>query len=332
MKMTPLEIRQKSFNKKLFGGVDPEEVSAFLSSLSSSWERLLEENRELKFRLETAERDANQFREVQSALYKAIKTAEDKHAELVESGTQQAQFMIREAKATSENTLKDAEWRSRTMVEEAEQVAKNTYKELKSEVNSLRNEYNQLEGMRQLLLTEIKNFSNELLERVDRAAIKHVPANFDVPPTPNYLLGPEKKQEEPIQPTEYKQATPGRPFTRVNQQAGRKGNTPTSGPNANLANEIIASYSSQQPSAKAEEQGPIYTHNALSSISETIAIEEEEGSAFELSGSESAVVVQLSTEKQIEQQQVDQQNSLFKGATDTTPKQTVKSGSFFDNA
>jgi len=50
MKITPLEIRQKEFEKKL-RGYDKEEVNAFLESLSKEWERVLDENKEYKIKL-----------------------------------------------------------------------------------------------------------------------------------------------------------------------------------------------------------------------------------------------------------------------------------------
>ena len=46
MKVTPLEIRKKSF-EKVFRGYDKDEVNAFLVSLSQAWEKVMDENKEL---------------------------------------------------------------------------------------------------------------------------------------------------------------------------------------------------------------------------------------------------------------------------------------------
>ena len=51
MKITPLEIRQKTFEKKL-RGFDKDEVNAFLLSMSNEWERILDENKELRIKLD----------------------------------------------------------------------------------------------------------------------------------------------------------------------------------------------------------------------------------------------------------------------------------------
>jgi cell division initiation protein len=56
MKITPIEIRQHTFEKKGFGGYRPDEVDAFLASLSQEWERVTSEGKMLKMQLELAEK------------------------------------------------------------------------------------------------------------------------------------------------------------------------------------------------------------------------------------------------------------------------------------
>ena len=53
MKITALDIRQKTFEKS-FRGVDKDEVQAFLLQLSQQWERMGDENRELRMKLDRA--------------------------------------------------------------------------------------------------------------------------------------------------------------------------------------------------------------------------------------------------------------------------------------
>jgi cell division initiation protein len=72
MKITPLEIRQKTF-EKAFRGVDKDEVQAFLLTLSQQWERMNDENKDLKIKLEVATREVQKMREVESSLYKTLK-------------------------------------------------------------------------------------------------------------------------------------------------------------------------------------------------------------------------------------------------------------------
>ena len=65
MKITPIEIRQKSF-EKTFRGFEKDDVNAFLLSLSKEWERIQEENKHLNFRLENSQKEVEKLREVES--------------------------------------------------------------------------------------------------------------------------------------------------------------------------------------------------------------------------------------------------------------------------
>src|SRR5215210_3226490 len=89
MKITPLEIRQKTF-EKAFRGVDKEEVNAFLTTLSQQWEKMLDENRELRLRLETTTKEVQKMKEVESTLYRTLKTAEDTGNNMVEQASKEA--------------------------------------------------------------------------------------------------------------------------------------------------------------------------------------------------------------------------------------------------
>ena len=96
MKITPLEIRQKTFEKNI-RGFDKDEVNAFLISLSAEWEKLLDEIKETRFRLENSEKEVAKLREVESSLYKTLKTAEDTGANLIENSRKEAELQIKES-------------------------------------------------------------------------------------------------------------------------------------------------------------------------------------------------------------------------------------------
>src|SRR6187402_2835014 len=96
MKITPLEIRQKSFERTL-RGYDKDEVNAFLLSLSQEWERIQDEVKELKMKFEHAEREVVKHREVENTLYRTLKTAEDTGASVVEQANKSAALLLGES-------------------------------------------------------------------------------------------------------------------------------------------------------------------------------------------------------------------------------------------
>ena len=79
MKITPLEIRQKTF-EKIFRGYDKDEVNAYLQSLSMEWERMLEENKKLELKIENLVEEVNKLRDLESSLFKTLKTAVYAHS------------------------------------------------------------------------------------------------------------------------------------------------------------------------------------------------------------------------------------------------------------
>lgn len=162
MKITPLEIRQKTFEKKSFGGYDKDEVQAYLISLSQAWERLLDENREMRIRLETADREVQKLREVESSLFKTLKTAEDTGANLIDQASKTAALNVREAQIKAESLIKDAKWQAKNIIEDAERQANDIERDCKS-----------MENERDNFLSELRDLANNLLQKTERSSHKN---------------------------------------------------------------------------------------------------------------------------------------------------------------
>ncbi len=177
MKITPLEIRQKAFEKN-FRGYNQDEVNAFLQTLSQEWERMYDENKELRIKLEATEREVLKLREVESSLYKTLKTAEDTGANVIEQARQAAELGMRESQLKAEALLNEAKTKARNVIEEAEVRSKNTLVEMEDRLRAMIDSYKKLEGTRDDLLQDLKRISQDTIERVER--IKSGQKNFDV--------------------------------------------------------------------------------------------------------------------------------------------------------
>ncbi|MBX2946480.1 MAG: DivIVA domain-containing protein [Cyclobacteriaceae bacterium] len=167
MKITPLEIRQKTFEKH-FRGYDKDEVNAFLLTLSSEWERLVDEGKELRIKLEAAEREVNKLREVESSLYKTLKTAEDTGAHVIEQARQAADLHLRESQLKAEAMLNEAKMMAGNTIDEAEQRARQVLAEMEERLRGMVENYKKLESTRDDLLQELKRISQDSIERVER--------------------------------------------------------------------------------------------------------------------------------------------------------------------
>jgi cell division initiation protein len=168
MRVTPLDIRQKTFEKN-FRGYEKDEVNAFLLSLSQEWERIVDENKELRIKLEATEREVTKLREVESSLYKTLKTAEDTGANVIEQARATASLHLRESQMQAEAILNEAKTKARNAIEDSDTTAKEILAEMEDRLKALVENYKTMQTSRDDLLTNFKHLATDALERVERA-------------------------------------------------------------------------------------------------------------------------------------------------------------------
>lgn len=178
MRITPLEIRQKSFEKKL-RGYDKDEVTAFLESLSSEWERVIDESKELKIKLAQSEKEVQKLREVESSLFKTLKTAEDTGANLIGQANKAAELHLKEAEMNAEAVLNESKAKAKAIIEDAELKAKEMILEMQEAIRILEGNYKTIENQRDNLISELANLANDVKERVKRTSISHKKFEID---------------------------------------------------------------------------------------------------------------------------------------------------------
>ncbi len=168
MRITPLDIRQKTFEKN-FRGYEKDEVNAFLLSLSQEWERIVDENKELRIKLDATEREVTKLREVESSLYKTLKTAEDTGASVIEQARASAELNLRESQLKAEAMLNEAKQKAKDTIEESDMRAKGILAEMEDRLKWMVEQYKLMDASREDLLGDLKRLANETLERVERA-------------------------------------------------------------------------------------------------------------------------------------------------------------------
>jgi len=177
MKITPLEIRQKTF-EKAFRGLDKDEVNAFLVTLSQEWEKLIDENKELTIKLESSQKEVEKLREVENSLFKTLKTAEDTGASMIDQATKTAELHLKETQMRAEGLLNDAKSKAKDMIEEAEMKSRNTIDDMEDRIRSMAQIYKTLENIKADLLSDIKSFATDSIEKVER--VKSQMKKYDV--------------------------------------------------------------------------------------------------------------------------------------------------------
>jgi len=109
MKITPMDIQQQQFKGKMFGGLDAEEVDAYLQAVSGEMEELIRENNDLKERLG---RHASQLAEMEARevqLRETVLAAQRITEEMKANAQKEAHLLISEAELKGERIVAEAE-------------------------------------------------------------------------------------------------------------------------------------------------------------------------------------------------------------------------------
>lgn len=102
MELTPLDIRNQKFTSKKLGGLDPEEVQAFLNQIATSFENLLDERADLLKTINNDKKTVEHFKEVEQTLLSAAKLMAQAVDEAKSRANKEADLIIAEAKAKAE--------------------------------------------------------------------------------------------------------------------------------------------------------------------------------------------------------------------------------------
>ena len=171
--LTPLDIQNQTFNRTL-RGYDPEEVRAFLRQVALSWSHLLEENQDLRKKVESFSQEIARYREMESLLQRTLLQAEESSRALIENAEKKAQLIIHEAEQKAEALLHN----------------------LQKEKEALESHIELLRQRRQELILEIRTFLQMQLERLDHlsrdtkppaSAPPAVTAPTPPPASPNWI-------------------------------------------------------------------------------------------------------------------------------------------------
>jgi len=109
MKITPLDIQQQQFKGKMLGGLDPEDVDAFLQSVASEMEGLIRENNELKEQQARQNREMAEIAEKEKDLRETMLAAQRITEEMKANAQKEASLIVSEAELRAERIVMDAE-------------------------------------------------------------------------------------------------------------------------------------------------------------------------------------------------------------------------------
>jgi cell division initiation protein len=102
MELTPLDIRNQKFSTKKLGGLDPDEVQAFLNQIASYFEQLLEYKADLEATIKNDKKEVEKYRNLEDTLKGAVLAMQDVSDIIKNKANNEANLIIAEAKARAE--------------------------------------------------------------------------------------------------------------------------------------------------------------------------------------------------------------------------------------
>jgi cell division initiation protein len=137
MRLSPLDIRQQQFTVKMFRGLDPQEVDAFLEDVADDYETVLRENASLKEQLGGHEERARGVTETEKTLKDTLVTTQRVADEMKENAKREAQLILRETALRGEKLMEEAraeEAKLRTEIKALKRVRRQLVEDLRETV------------------------------------------------------------------------------------------------------------------------------------------------------------------------------------------------------
>jgi DivIVA domain len=144
--IAPLDIHSKEF-RRAFRGYSENDVDAFLDEVVKDYEKLYNENIELKETLERVNSKLEHFQHVENTLHNTLVIAQET-----------AEEVKLNARKESELQLKEAELRSQKLIEEAME-----------KVRRMSGEYEELKKQSQIYRTRVRTLLQAQLEMLQKA-------------------------------------------------------------------------------------------------------------------------------------------------------------------
>jgi cell division initiation protein len=121
MKITPLDITQKSFGRTL-RGLDRQEVEAFLALVASEFEALVKDVQSLREERRRQDEDIAELRSRERALQETMITAQKACEEIREAARKEAEITLSEAELQAEKIVQSAHQRYLRIVDDINEM------------------------------------------------------------------------------------------------------------------------------------------------------------------------------------------------------------------
>ena len=122
MKLTPLDLQQKTFHKTRFGGVDEKEVRAYLDFVASELEDMTRKLHRQDEELRRREARINEFKDREQLLQQTLTTAQRLAEEMKANTRKEADIVLSDAELQAEKVIANAQARRLQLIQEIDEL------------------------------------------------------------------------------------------------------------------------------------------------------------------------------------------------------------------
>lgn len=112
--ITPMDIHNKTFSKKLRGYAD-DEVNSFLDEVASDYERIYREHREMEEQMDTLKAKLANYEKMETTMSSTLVMAQETAENVKTTAKKEAEVIVREAQNRAARIVSDAEVARRKM-------------------------------------------------------------------------------------------------------------------------------------------------------------------------------------------------------------------------
>lgn len=197
MNISSKDIKKRDFKKGL-RGYDSNEVDAFLDTVSSHYEKLVAENKNLNDKIKSLLSDIEIYKENESNLQKAIIKSQDLGEEIVQTAKKKAEIIIKEAELNSRKIKQDVEDDILTKKQELEDIKNRNDKIIEDVRNFLSDKLNELEEFaksKKIFKMELTKLSNITSDFEELETHEEEPADEEQKPVKKVVIGGSKSDK-----------------------------------------------------------------------------------------------------------------------------------------
>ena len=115
--LTPLDIENKKFQRKMMNGYNVDEVDDFLDEITVDYEKLYKENTELRAEIERSKSDIDKYKTIEQTLQNTLVMAQKTADEIKDAAQEEADNIIKNARSKMQDSVdelaKESETRKR---------------------------------------------------------------------------------------------------------------------------------------------------------------------------------------------------------------------------